>query len=335
MFRDPAFTRTALLLVFLVLGTNAQAQNQKPSLPPLTGDFSVCQAQFPPAGPPLVNEELRRTAKPLCFSEFAILYSPDKKSALYAAAALDAERLARAAQTKREGSFFADPRLAREERAELADYARSGYDRGHLGPAGDMSTPVAKRESFSLSNMIPQAPTNNRQVWNQVEQTTRKDARAAAGTVYVFTGPVYGQGRCPIALEIEAGTRPPQTYDLETCTIGNRLPVPTHVFKLVYDQAANRAWAYWAQNLNSVREAETISYQELVRRTGIEFLPGFPTEPAPTIEPNALPPTPSRRSDRQQRRRSHIYRPGHGLAAHRALSHDGAGPAASARARRA
>ena len=50
--------------------------------------------------------------------------------------------------------------------------------------------------------------------------------------------------------------------------------VPTHLFKLVYDEDQHRAWAHWHLNDNATRGSRPISYAELVRRTGIDFLPG-------------------------------------------------------------
>ena len=58
--------------------------------------------------------------------------------------------------------------------AELKDYKGSGYDRGHLCPAGDMSfDSIAMRESFLMSNMSPQLPGFNRGIWNSLEQKIR------------------------------------------------------------------------------------------------------------------------------------------------------------------
>ncbi|WP_153112067.1 DNA/RNA non-specific endonuclease [Propionivibrio limicola] len=132
----------------------------------------------------------------------------------------------------------------------------SGFDRGHMAPAADMPTARAMAQSFSLANMVPQAPENNRGVWAKaVEKATRKYVQRTGGPVYVFTGPAFP-------------TQPE--------TIGRgRVLVPTYLYKLVYDPSANRAWAYWIENSDQARGSWPISYQELVNRTGIEFLPGI------------------------------------------------------------
>lgn len=124
----------------------------------------------------------------------------------------------------------------------------------HLAPAADMPNAQAMAQSFSLSNMIPQAPQNNRGAWaKSVEKSTRKYVMRAAGDVFVFTGPVYST---PVE------------------TLGpNQVWVPKYLYKLVYDQSANRAWAHWLENTDEARASRPISYDELVRRTGIEFLP--------------------------------------------------------------
>ena len=55
----------------------------------------------------------------------------------------------------------------------------------------------------------------------------------------------------------------------------NGVMVPTYLFKLVYDQYTNGAWAHWQENQEGERVGRPISYQELVKRTGVEFLPGL------------------------------------------------------------
>lgn len=57
-------------------------------------------------------------------------------------------------------------------------------------------------------------------------------------------------------------------------TIGdNAVKVPTYLYKLVYDASIQRAWAYWQANREGEQVSPPISYQELVKRTGIDFLP--------------------------------------------------------------
>ena len=120
-----------------------------------------------------------------------------------------------------------------------------------------MPTPTAMAQSFSLANMVPQARKNNQGIWaKNVEGATRRYVMRAKGDVYVFTGPAFvGQ--------------------VETIGTG-RVWVPTHLFKLVYDPNAERAWAYWVENKDNAKMSRPISYADLVRRIGIEFLPGIP-----------------------------------------------------------
>ena len=110
-------------------------------------------------------------------------------------------------------------------------------------------------QCFSLANMIPQAPINNRKAWASIEKATRKYIKRAKGDVFVITGPVFD-------------TTPP--------TIGsNHVWVPHYLYKLVYDPSANKAWAHWIENTDEARVSKPISYQDLVQRTGINFLPNL------------------------------------------------------------
>ena len=208
--------------------------------------FEGCLDQFPKGVIPVVQEPGRA----LCFDSFAVMYSPSNKKPIFTIERLNKERL-RNADEKRTDRFYEEARLRPSERARLTDYAGSGYDRGHNAPAADMSNPNAMAQSFSLANMMPQAPDNNRGIWaKSVEKPTRQYVLSRAhGDVFVYTGSVGNAG-----------------------TIGaGRAVVPTHIFKLVYDQARGEAWAFWVANTNDARMGPPISYSELVRRTGIEF----------------------------------------------------------------
>lgn len=70
------------------------------------------------------------------------------------------------------------------------DYEGSGYDRGHLAPAADMSwSTKSMEESFFYSNMSPQVPGFNRGIWKKLEEQVRQWAKDNQ-SIYVVTGPI-------------------------------------------------------------------------------------------------------------------------------------------------
>ena len=53
--------------------------------------------------------------------------------------------------------FREDEDIPKEFRAKVLDYVKSGYDRGHMVPAGDAkSSQEAMDETFLLTNVAPQ-----------------------------------------------------------------------------------------------------------------------------------------------------------------------------------
>lgn len=213
--------------------------------------FSECRQFFSKGQIPVVPHETELNARALCYSSFAILHSAKSHTPIYVAEKLNRQTIIDAKGNERTNRFFADARLPRAERAELSDYKNSGYDRGHMAPAGNMATPEAMAQSFSLANMVPQAPENNRKTWASIENATRKYAMRARGDVYVLTGPVF---------------------EARPTTIGeNKVWVPKYLFKLVYDPSENKRWAYWVENIDNTKAGKPITYEELVKRTGIQF----------------------------------------------------------------
>ena len=150
--------------------------------------FSACP-QFFPAQPPAVSSFSR--LRELCFDEFAVLHSGQTKPPIYVAQRLNARQLDAAKEIRRKDRFYPEARLPFADRAQLEDYKRSGYSRGHMAPAGDMPTPQAMAQSFSLANMVPQDQKHNAGAWAKIEADTRAYALRAAGDVYVITGPVF------------------------------------------------------------------------------------------------------------------------------------------------
>ena len=97
---------------------------------------------------------------------------------------------------ERTNKFLPDP-LVHTGSATDADYASSGYDRGHLAPAADMGwSQETMYESFYFSNMSPQTPSFNRGIWKHLEEMVREWA-IEYDTLYIATGPVF-EGEMPV-----------------------------------------------------------------------------------------------------------------------------------------
>lgn len=71
-----------------------------------------------------------------------------------------------------------------------SDYSRSGYDRGHMAPAGDMKwSEKAMGETFFMTNICPQVDDLNRGAWKRLEEKCRaKTSRDSA--LIIVCGPV-------------------------------------------------------------------------------------------------------------------------------------------------
>lgn len=124
---------------------------------------------------------------------YTLSYNSDHHVANWVAHALRPEHLKDC--VGRESSFKIDPDL-RGHSVNPDDYARTGFDRGHLAPAGDMKwSKQAMQESFYMSNISPQTPLMNRGRWAQLENLVRAWAKNAQETLIV-TGPVL-EGSLP------------------------------------------------------------------------------------------------------------------------------------------
>ena len=73
------------------------------------------------------------------------------------------------------------------------DYRGSGYDRGHLVPSGDRTRRKEDNSAtFIMSNIIPQAPANNREVWREFEEYCRNLAFQGKKVYIVAGGSEFG-----------------------------------------------------------------------------------------------------------------------------------------------
>nr|WP_277981558.1 DNA/RNA non-specific endonuclease [Sphingomonas phyllosphaerae] len=109
----------------------------------------------------------------------------------------------------------------------MAPAARgSGFDRGDMSPSGDMPSPEAREESFTLANIVPQDRDLNEHLWAGIEGAVRGLARRY-GAVYVVTGQVFDRA-APLRLH-------------------DRVALPSAIYKAVLVPGVGAA-AYLAPN---------------------------------------------------------------------------------------
>ena len=211
--------------------------------------------------PPDANETVYShscTTDIVVHSFYALCYSEPHEQASWVAYDLSRTEATRKA-SDRTDDFRRDPAVPTGS-ASLSDYRGSGYDRGHLAPAGDMAfSGRAMSESFYLSNMSPQEPSFNRGIWRSLESLVRGWA-AEKGHLYVVTGGIFQTVKGRIG--------------------SNRVSVPGHYYKvvLVNQPSVQKAVAFILPNQKGSgplsRYVTTID--EVERRTGIDFFAALP-----------------------------------------------------------
>lgn len=97
---------------------------------------------------------------------------------------------------RRKGRFLMDPRVSNPVRHK--DYTHSGFSRGHMAPAFGIHTRFGKeagRETFFMTNVVPQRQSLNGGVWKQIEMRVAGEYSSLYGVLYVMTGPVFDDHR--------------------------------------------------------------------------------------------------------------------------------------------
>lgn len=170
----------------------------------------------------------------------------------------------------RQNDFRNDPSLPSGwYQVQGTDYSGSGFDRGHMVPSADRTSTIPlNSETFFMTNMIPQAPQNNQQTWNNMEQ----DLRAIVGQgneLYIISGGAGtgGVGNNGAANTIAGGK---VTVPNSTWKVAIVLPVGTNDVSRV--TASTRTIAVIVPNRNDV-SSDWRTYRVSV--DAVEALTGF------------------------------------------------------------
>ncbi len=122
---------------------------------------------------------------------FILGYSDLRGNPLWVEYALDPGET-NARSFKRPARFETDWRSI--NRVSRDSYQGSGYDRGHMAPNYAMSHlygRAGQMDSFLMTNVTPQKPKLNQQLWQHLEETEIKHFAKLFGKVWVITGPIF------------------------------------------------------------------------------------------------------------------------------------------------
>lgn len=185
---------------------------------------------------------------------YTVSFNPAYKIANWVAYELTVDEV-KIKRAERHNAFYIDPDIIGGT-ADTEDYIRSGYDRGHLAPAGDMRwSSNAMKESFYLSNIVPQKPQLNRGLWKKLEEQIREWAMTDSALLIV-TGPLIRKGM--------------------KCIGKNRVAVPDTFYKVIASPYVEspRGIAFLFANMdykNTSLEELAIPVDSVEKITGIDF----------------------------------------------------------------
>lgn len=154
--------------------------------------------------------------------------------------------------------FIEDPKVTTGS-ADWRNYKKSGYDKGHLCPAGDMEfSKEAYNDTFYTSNISPQKKEFNAGIWNRIEQKTRYWAEKY-NDIYVVTGGIAKDSDKKIGTE--------------------KVAVPKYFYKIILAKSGkeHKAIAFLVPNEKSDQSIYdfVVPIETLEKMTGIDFFPNL------------------------------------------------------------
>ena len=169
----------------------------------------------------------------------------------------------------RPSGFLIDNRTS--NRIAHGVYTHSGFDRGHMAPNFGIASrfgELCQRETFLMTNIIPQRPALNRQWWQRLERLIAREYSENYDQVWVITGPVY----------IETGQ-----------WIGERVKIPSHNFKIIQieDKGELKVKAFLVHQEvrgNEPHETYFTTIRNIEDLTGLNFNPLWDQSIADSLE---------------------------------------------------
>ncbi len=236
--------------ILIFVAWRATASGHETSAGPTTSADSLMQVSMP-------DDVASRL---IGYTGFTVSFNPDAHQPNYVAWELTADETD--GSISRSDEFASDPDV--EGCPTLADYRRSGFDRGHMIPAADVKWDAdAMRQSHLLTNITPQDHKLNAGAWATLEANCRTWARRDSALI-IISGPVLSD-------------RMPRSIGSD-----NTIPVPERFFKVILSPYTNppRGIAFIMPNgaVTGGVQAAATTIDNVEAITGFDFFAALPDE---------------------------------------------------------
>lgn len=176
----------------------------------------------------------------------------------------------------RANDFRTDPTLPRNwDNPQVSDYRHSGYDRGHVVSSGERQQNMRQNSrTYVFTNIMPQAPGNNRGPWRHMEYHIREMAQAG-NDVHVFAGPGFERGATPRTIGENRVAVPDFTWKIAVITPpGQRLGDINANTRVIAIKIPN------TNNVDGNASGYRTSVAEIEAATGLQFFTNLPRDVA-------------------------------------------------------
>lgn len=195
------------------------------------------------------------------YEGFTVTFSPRHHQPAFVAWEIDAEKAVAEVADRKDSNFRPDDNV--DGCPTLADYRRSGYDRGHMAPAADMKwSKQAMDDCHYLTNICPQHSALNGGPWATVEKNTRRWTQRF-GQLYIIAGPILN--------------------DILSETIGDSgVTIPNRFFKVIIapyaDTPMGIAFLMPNRQFEGGAQATVTSIDNIEAITGYDFFAALPDD---------------------------------------------------------
>ena len=262
---------TTIILGLLAALYFAFGQGQEESVPPLQQRETSLSVETENVRCEIPVSTKERAEILLEQYSYTVSYNPDLCIPNWVAWELNAEKLVE--RENRNSKFVPNPKLPEDMAVTTKEYSGSGWDRGHMCPAGDNKYHWrAMDESFYMTNICPQNHNLNRGDWKELEEACRRWAEVEP--VYIACGPIMYK-------------TPKYGY------IGKKfqIRIPDSFFKVVLtglQSGRPRAigFIYKNESGNNKRDKYVNSVDEVERITSMDFFSALPDDVERMVEAN-------------------------------------------------